>query len=155
MKKFIIGADRMAIPLKDELVAYLEEAYGYEVDDVGMKAGGEFVSYIDTASRVAREVGSGNYEKGILLCGTGAGMTIVSNKFKGVRAVLCYDAYQAERCRTINDANIMCMGGTITTPTIGKMMVDAFLTTEFKAAFPEDRHEFLENAKKTISAMGQ
>lgn len=153
--RFIIGADRLAIPLKDELKRYLEENYHYEVTDVGMRADGGFKSYIDTAVEAARAIQRGEFERGILLCGTGAGMTIVSNKFKGIQAVLCQDEYEARMCRTINDANIMTIGGTIVTPTIGKLMVDAFLNTPFKEAFPKDRHEFLENARATINAMGQ
>lgn len=150
-RKIIIGADRLAIPLKDELKEYLENKYGCEVTDVGMQAEGEFVSYIDTAQKAAEEIQKGNYERGILLCGTGAGMTLVANKFRGIRAVLCSSPYEAKMCRTINDANVMCMGGSIVTPVIGKLLVDEFINTPFKEAFPEDRHQFLEFAKEEIA----
>lgn len=150
-KKIIIGADRLAVPLKDAIKQHLEEVHGYTVVDVGMQEGGEFISYIETACKAAKEIQQGHFEKGILLCGTGAGMTLVSNKFKGIRAVLCHSPYEARMCRTINDANIMCLGGNVLTPVFGKEMVDAFLETPFKEAFPKDRHEFLEFAKKEIS----
>lgn len=149
-KKIILGADRLAIPLKDELKKYLEEQYGMEVEDVGMQAGGEFISYIDTACRAAGEIAKGHFERGILLCGTGAGMSLVANKHKRIRAVICQTPYEAAMCRTINDANIMCMGGNLVTPVMGKLMVDAFLSTPFKEAFPADRHEFLEFARKEM-----
>lgn len=150
-RKIIMGADRLAIPLKDELKSYLESRYGLEVTDVGMQAEGDFVSYIDTACRAAKEIQKGNYERGILLCGTGAGMTLVANKFRGIRAVLCSSPYEAKMCRTINDANVMCLGGSIVTPVIGKLLVDEFMNTPFKEAFPADRHEFLESAKGEIA----
>ena len=150
-KQIIIGADRLAVPLKDDLKRHLEEVHGFHVDDVGMKAGGEFISYIDTACRVAHELQAGNYDRAILLCGTGAGMSLVANKFKGIRAVLCHTTYEARMCRTINNANVLCLGGGVLTPPIAEEMVDLFLETPFKEAFPKDRHEFLEFAQKEIS----
>lgn len=149
-KKIIIGADRLAIPLKDVLKKRLEEVHGYQVTDVGMQQDGEFVSYIDTACKAARAIQEGTFERGLLLCGTGAGMTLVSNKFKGIRAVLCHNTFEARMCRTINDANIMCLGGNVLTPPIAEEMLDLFLETPFKEAFPADRHAFLESALKEI-----
>lgn len=150
-KKIIIGADRLAVPLKDDLKKRLEEVHGYRVDDVGMQEGGEFISYIDTACRVAKELQKGNYERGILLCGTGAGMTLVANKFKRIRAVLCHNTYEARMCRTINNANVLCLGGGVLTAPIAEEMLDLFLETPFKEAFPKDRHDFLEFAQKEIA----
>lgn len=149
-KKIIIGADRLAIPLKDVLKKRLEEVHGIEVFDVGMQQDGGFVSYIDTACKAAEAIQKGEFNCGLLLCGTGAGMTLVANKFKGIRAVLCHNTFEARMCRTINNANVMCLGGNVLTAPIAEEMLDLFLETPFKEAFPPDRHEFLEFAQEEI-----
>ena len=150
-KTFIIGADRMAVPLKDAVKEHLEKDLGYEVTDVGMVEGGEYKAYLDTAAELAAAISEGKFQKGILMCGTGAGMTIVANKFPGVRAVLTQTEFDAEMSQTINDANVICMGAMITAPAQACRMADKFIQTPFKLGFPEDRHEFLENAKNVIS----
>ncbi|MEI6876134.1 MAG: RpiB/LacA/LacB family sugar-phosphate isomerase [Spirochaetota bacterium] len=152
-KKIIIGADRPAIPLKDAIKKHLIEDLGYEVSDVGMVDEARFVPYFETAGRVAKAIQNGDFERGILLCGTGAGMTLVANKYKGIRAIPATIAFEAKMCRAINDANVLCLGGHIVTPRLGTEMVDLFLTTEFKADFPKDRHEFLELAMKEIESI--
>ena len=150
-KTIIIGADRLAVPLKDALKHRLEEVHGYQVTDGGMQEGGAFISYIDTACKAAREIQQGHFNRGILLCGTGAGMSVVANKFKGIYAVLCHNTYEARMCQTINNANIMCLGGGVLTPAIAEEMLDLFLETPFKVGFPADRHEFLEFAQQEIA----
>jgi len=152
-KKIILGADRLAIPLKNELIKHLTKELGYEVKDVGMKDEEHFIPYYDTAASVAKAIQSGEYEKGLLFCGTGAGVSIAANKFKGIRAVLCHNAFEAKMCRVINDANIMCMGGWIVTPKLASEMVELFLSNNFKEGFPEDRHEFMDFAMGEMKKM--
>lgn len=85
---------------------------------------------------------SGEFEKGILVCGTGAGMEIVANKYQGVYAVVCNDIYDARMCRAINDANVMTMGGWKIAPEVGCEMADVFLSTAFTQGLEEWRQEF-------------
>ena len=89
----------------------------------------------------------GSADLGILICGTGMGMSQVANKFKGVRAACVESAYAAKMCRVINDSNILCMGGWMIAPTLGIAMVDEFLGAEFTVGVEEWRKEWLKNAK--------
>ena len=106
--------------------------------------------YYVVASAVAPLVQNGTYDRGILICGTGAGMSVVANKYKGVYAVACESLYAAKMCRAINDANIMCMGGWIVAPEMGIEMTKAFLGTDFLQDLEEWRQAFLTNAKGEV-----
>lgn len=127
--KLIIGCDEAAYNLKMVIIKHLEEK-GYEVDDFGA-AKGETVLYPDVAYKVAGEVAKGNYEKGILLCGTGIGMCICANKVPGIRAAVCHDPYSAERARKSNDAQIMCMGERVIGVELAKYLMDIWLGCDF------------------------
>jgi len=129
MKKIIIGCDEAAYNLKMVIIAHLE-AKGYQVDDFGANEG-ETVLYPDVAYKVADEIAAGNYERGILLCGTGIGMSICANKVPGVRAAVCHDPYSTERSRKSNDAQIMCMGERVVGVELAKYLVDIWLDCEF------------------------
>ena len=109
--------------------------------------------YFVTAAALAPRVQSGEFEKGILICGTGAGMEIVANKYKGVYAVLCNDIYDARMCRAINDANVMTMGGWKIAPEVGCEMADTFLATDFTQGLEEWRQEFLKGAKEKVKGL--
>ena len=89
------------------------------------------VDYPIYAKQVAKAVQSGECEKGILICGTGIGISIAANRFKGIRAALCGDCFSAEATRQHNDANILAMGGRVTGPGLAVKIVDTFLNTEF------------------------
>ena len=144
--KLAIGSDKSGFNLKESIKAYLAEQ-NIEVDDLGTTDLDHVKPYYEVASTIAPLVQNGTYDKAILICGTGAGVSVVANKFKGVYAVACESLYAAKMCRAINDANIMCMGGWIVAPEMGIEMTKAFLGTDFLQDLEEWRQAFLTNAK--------
>jgi ribose 5-phosphate isomerase B len=128
--KLVIGSDHFGLPLKNLIRDYLREK-GYEVDDIGTNSD-EPVDYPDIAEQLANEVSIRNYERGILICGTGAGMAIVANKIPNVRAVAVYDPYTAERAIASNDAQVITLGSQIMGVEVAKKLVDIWLEAEFK-----------------------
>jgi ribose 5-phosphate isomerase B len=133
--KIAIGADHAGLSLKNELVEAIRSR-GHEVRDVGTFSG-ESVDYPDFASQVARGVGKGEVERGVLVCGTGIGMSIVANKHHGVRAAVCTSEFEARMARAHNDANVLCMGQRVVGPGLAKAILEAFLD----AAFEGGRHQ--------------
>lgn len=125
-----LGSDHGGFELKEEIKKYLEEK-GYEVKDFGCYTP-ESVDYPDIAYPVAKEVAAGTYEKAILCCGTGIGISLAANKVKGIRAAACSDTFSAEMMRRHNDANILCLGGRVVGIGLALKMVDLFLETEFE-----------------------
>jgi ribose 5-phosphate isomerase B len=130
MKKIVLGADHFGLSLKNEIRDYLQEK-GYEVEDMGVYTN-EPVDYPDVAAAVAEQVSEGKYDRGILICGTGAGMAIVANKVPGVRAVAVHDPHTAERARASNNAQIITMGSQIIGIAVAKKLVDIWLESEFQ-----------------------
>ena len=130
MKKLIIGADGAGYELKEAVKAYLD-AENISYDDVGAQTPDDEKEYYITACEAAQGITRGDYEKGLLFCGTGMGMSIVANKHKGIYASVVESIYAAEKCRAINNANVLCMGGFIVGSKMGIEMVKKFLTTEF------------------------
>ena len=128
--KLAIGSDKSGFAVKEAIKAYLAEA-GVEFDDLGTTDLGDVHPYYRVAGDVAPLVQNGTYEKAVLICGTGAGMCVVANKFKGVHAVACEGVYSAKMARAINNANVLCMGGWIVGPEMAIEMVKAFLNTEW------------------------
>jgi len=131
--KIAIGCDEAGLELKNTVKAFLEEqeiVTPLEVEDLGVFTN-EPVHYPDIALRVAEAVAQGKAERGILICGTGIGMAIVANKVPGVRAAQCHDVFSAERSRKSNDAQIMTMGARVIGPELAKMIVAAWLPSEF------------------------
>jgi len=134
--------------LKEALKTHLVER-GYEVEDMGMLNEDDFQAYWEVAPKVARKVQSGAYEKGLLCCGTGMGMAMVANKFKGVYAAVVEGSYAAKMCKVINNANILTLGGWKLAPQEAIDMLDRWLNTEFLEGF-EFKREFLTNALKEV-----
>jgi len=129
--RIAIGSDHRGVELKKTIINRLEET-GHECQDFG-SYDTESVDFPDFAMKVAEGVAGGNFERGILICDTGIGMCIASNKVKGIRAALCYNVFNARRARQHNDANILCLGGgenQLQDPVAE--IVDAFLNTEFE-----------------------
>lgn len=125
--KIAIGCDPNAQDVKEELIRFMEtKGYG-EITDFGS----DDPIYGHTAVKVSEAVAAKEYDRGILLCGTGIGMSIAANKVEGAYAALVSDAYSAERARLSNDANIICMGAFTTGNKMREVMVDIFLTNEF------------------------
>lgn len=151
MKKIIVGADRSGRSLKDALVEYLVSV-GYEVKDVGMVSEDEFKAYFDVAPILAQAIQDGEYEKGILCCGTGAGMNIIANKYKGVYAVVSEGSYTSKMSSIINSANVLCMGGWVVAPQQAIDMVDRWLNTGFTESF-EEKADFLCGALEQVKGI--
>ncbi len=125
--KIAIGCDPNAQEAKEQLIQFMEsKGYG-EITDFGS----EDPIYANTAIAVAEAVASKEYDRGILVCGTGLGVSIAANKVKGAYAALLSDTYSAKRARLSNDANIACMGAFTTGNKLREELVDAFLTSEF------------------------
>ena len=125
----VIASDHGGYALKQEIMAHLTER-GVAFDDIGTYSE-ESCNYPEYAEKAARAVVAGQYEKGILICGTGIGMSIAANKVHGARCALLTDCYSAEMCRAHNDANLIALGGRTIGPELAKRMVDLFLDTEF------------------------
>ncbi len=131
-KPIVLGADNLGMPLKDAIRDYLVKK-GYQVADFGVSSNSP-VDYPDVGAQVAEAVGAGQFERGILVCGTGAGMAIVANKVPGVRAVCVQDPYTAERAVASNNAQIITFGAQITGPLVAEKLVDVWLASDFNVA---------------------
>jgi ribose 5-phosphate isomerase B len=129
-KKIVVGADHFGMPLKDIVRDHLREL-GYEVDDIGVTSD-DPVDYPDVGASLAEKVAAGEYERGVLVCGTGAGMAIVANKVPGVRAVAVTDPYTAERAVASNNAQIITLGSQITGPAVATKLIDIWVAAEFQ-----------------------
>lgn len=125
-----IGCDHGGFELKEAITAHLKER-GIEYKDFGIYEV-KSVDYPEIAALVAKSVQSGECEKGILVCGTGIGMSLAANKFKGIRAAACSETFSAKYTRLHNDSNILCLGGRVIGPGVGLEMVDLFIDTEFE-----------------------
>ncbi|MBE9547164.1 MAG: ribose 5-phosphate isomerase B [Proteobacteria bacterium] len=127
--KIIIGSDHAGFPLKENVKIFLEE--DMEVLDVDTH-NGESVDYPDFGAKVAEKVSSGEFARGILVCGSGVGMTIVANKFPNVRAILCLDSETSLMSRKHNDTNVLVLAGRRTDIETAKTIVKTWLETEFE-----------------------
>jgi len=133
--KIAVGSDHAGYKLKEEVVDLLRTD-GYDFKDFGT-FNEDSVDYPDVAREVAEAVTSGDYDRGILVCGTGIGMCITANKVPGIRAALCFEQYMAKVAREHNDANILVLGGRTTGVEIAKEIVRVWLNTSFD---PKSRH---------------
>jgi len=147
--KLAIASDKSGFPLKEAIRAYLD-GRGITYDDLGTQDMEAPMPFFTGAPKVAPLVADKTYDRAILICGTGMGMSIVANKHKGVYAAACESVYAAKMCRAINDANILCMGGWIIGPEMGVQMVKAFLETEFLQDLEEWRQNFLTGAAQKV-----
>lgn len=130
-----IGCDHGGFELKSAIMKHLEER-GIEYKDFGCY-GTDSVDYPEYGKKVAHAVADGECERGILICGTGIGISIAANKVKGVRAALCTDCFMAQATREHNDANILALGGRVVGAGLALKIVDTFLDTEFSN---DERH---------------
>jgi ribose 5-phosphate isomerase B len=141
-KPIIIGCDHAAYTLKEIVKAHLTQR-GLAVEDAGTHSE-ESVDYPDIGAHVAGKISRGEFERGILICGTGIGMSIVANRFPRVRATLCNDLFSAQLSRRHNDANILVFGGRIIGDVLAKEIVDAWLDTPFEGGRHRRRVDKLE-----------
>ena len=130
-----LGCDQAGYELKQEIIKYLEER-GLEYKDYGSYSA-DPVDYPIYGRIVAKAVAGGECDKGILICGTGIGISIAANKVKGIRAAVCSDCFSAEATRLHNDANIVAVGARVVGPGLAVKIIDTFLNTEFSGA---ERH---------------
>ena len=149
MEKIVIGSTRAGLSLKKDIISYLESK-GFQIDDVGMKEGGEFVPYHKSAATVAKAVSEKLYEKGIIICGTGAGSVITAAKFKGVYPVHVTNIFMAQQAKAINNCNVLVFGEWFSPAKHACLMIDAWLGTEFTAGVDDDWIVFLSNCVKEI-----
>jgi ribose 5-phosphate isomerase B len=133
----IIGSDHAAFELKEKIKDLLLSK-GFTVEDAGPKSA-ESVSYVDYGKKVAGAVSAGRFPRGILLCGTGLGMSMVANRFPKVRAALCSDIFSARMSRVHNDANILVMGGRLIGDVLAFELVKTWLETKFEGGRHQDR----------------
>ena len=130
MKKIAIASDHGGFYLKKSVIAHLEND-SWEIDDLG-PSNEDSVDYPDYAVKLAESIISKNVERGIVICGTGVGMSIVVNRFPGIRGTLCSDVYTAKMCREHNDSNILIMGGRVIGEGLAFEIVDTWLSTAFE-----------------------
>ncbi len=135
--RIAIGSDHAAFEFKLAIADWLRQC-GYEIQDFGSH-NKEPVDYCDYGFLVARAVGRGEFERGLLFCGTGVGISICANKVQGVRAVVCSEPYSAKLSRAHNDTNILALGARIVAVEMSKMIIETWLTTEFAGGRHADR----------------
>ncbi len=132
MKPIVIGCDNAAVALKKEVIKVLDDM-GVVYEDVGVASADDNTIYPLVAERVvAKMIDSGYKKEGIILCGTGIGMAIAANKFPGIFAAVCHDAYSTERARLSNDTNVMTMGARVIGGELAKKLVREWLSLTFK-----------------------
>ena len=134
--KIAVGADHAGFRLKDDIVRWLKEA-GHEVTDFGCHCG-DSIDYPDYALPVCEKVASGEADRGILICGTGIGMTIAANKVPGIRCALVHDLFSAKATREHNDSNVLAMGERVIGPGLALEIVKVWLETPFSG---QERHQ--------------
>lgn len=140
--KVVIGSDHGGFHYKEAIIDYLK-ARNIEFVDVGTHTR-ESCDYPDIAKEVAKKVASGEFNRGILVCGTGIGMSIAANKVRGIRAALCGDTYSARVCRAHNNANVLCLGERVIGEHLALDIVDIWLKTGFEGGRHKRRIDTLE-----------
>ncbi len=143
--KIAIASDHAGLSLKEELKQLLGERK-VEVEDLGTY-NGESVDYPDFASKLARGVAGQKWPLGVLICGTGIGMSIVANKYRGVRAALCTTEFEARMARAHNDANVLCLGQRVVGAGLARAILAAFLDEPFEGGRHQRRLEKIRDAE--------
>jgi len=143
----IIGSDHAAYQMKEKIKAYIIEI-GVDIEDVGAYSE-DSVDYPDFGIKVASSISKGKFKRGILLCGTGIGMSMVANKFPHVRAALCNDLFSAGMSRRHNNSNILVMGGRVIGEALAMEILKVWLETPFDGGRHQLRIEKFDNLKRT------
>ena len=147
MKKLAIGNDHVAVEMKKEIQAYLEEK-GYEVINVGTDEPGRF-DYPISGYKVGKMVANGEVDGGVLICGTGVGISLAANKVPGIRACVCSDPYTAQLSRRHNNTNILAFGARVVGSELAKMIVDEWLQAEFEGERHQRRIDMIAEIERT------
>lgn len=138
----VLASDFAGFALKEEVKAHLLAA-GYPVTDVGEQEPGGGVVYVDAVANLAAVLQAGSCQRGILICGTGGGVSILANKYKGIYCVACESLFTAPKCAAINNANVLAMGGRVVGPANACEMVDAWLAQSFCQDMEPQRASFI------------
>src|SRR6185436_19327539 len=133
--RIAIGADHAGFEMKRDLAAYVAKS-GHEVTDMGTHTPAP-VDYPDISEAVSQAVRNGQADRGIIVCGSGAGAAIAACKFPGIRAAVCHDAYSARQAVEHDDMNVLCLGSRVIGPSLARTLLDAFLSATFSG---EERH---------------
>ncbi len=133
--KFVVASDHAGFPLKARTIETLK-ALGHEVEDLGTNST-DPVDYPDYSRAVALAILQGRAERGVLVCGSGAGACVAANKFRGIRAATCHDTFSAHQCVEDDDVNVLCLGGRIIGPEVATEILRSFAGAKFSNA---DRH---------------
>ena len=133
---FAIASDHGGFVMKAQIIAHLQSR-GIEIADLGCYSE-DSVDYPEYAAKLCRAIQAGEYERGILVCGTGIGMSIAANKFSGIRATLCGDCFSAEMSRQHNNSNVLCLGGRVLGQELALRIVDIWTDTPFSGL---EKHE--------------
>ena len=141
MKKIVIGCDHAALELKNKVIAHLNTK-GFDVCDVGTYTN-DSCNYPDYATAACEKLQRGEAELGILICGTGIGMSIAANKHRGIRAACCSDTFSAKATREHNNANVLCFGERVVGSGLALQLVDVFLDTDYLGGRHDARVQML------------
>ena len=133
--RIAVGADHAGFEMKRDLAAAMAQQ-GHEILDVGTHSSAA-VDYPDIAEAVATALRNGQVDRGVIVCGSGAGVAVAANKFPGVRAAVCHDAYTARQAVEHDELNVMCLGARVIGPALARTLVESFVAATFSA---EDRH---------------
>jgi ribose 5-phosphate isomerase B len=125
-----VGSDHAGFELKRDLAGYLAQQ-GHEVIDLGTHSTAP-VDYPDTAEAVATAVRNGQADRGLLVCGSGAGVSVAASKFPGIRAAVCHDTYSARQAVEHDDLNVLCLGARVIGPALARALLDAFMAASFE-----------------------
>lgn len=137
------GCDHTAVALKNELMAFVKEKYGYDCVDFGATDPNVKVDYPVPGQQVGEAIAAGEIDKGVLICGTGIGISLAANKVPGIRAAVCSEPYSAKLTVNHNDANIIAMGARVVGPELAKMIVEAFFDAEFEGGRHQRRVDMI------------
>lgn len=145
--KLVIGNDHVALEMKNEIMAYLQEK-GYEVVNIGTDSPDRF-DYPVSGYRAAKMVASGEADGGILICGTGVGISLSANKVRGIRCCVCSEPYSARLSKQHNNTNMIAFGARVVGVELAKMIVDAWLEAEFKGGRHQRRIDMIREIEET------
>lgn len=146
MMKIAVGSDHAALTVKNHVIEYLQ-AKGHEVVNFGTDTA-DSVDYPVYGEKVARAVAAGECERGIVVCGTGVGISLAANKVKGIRCVVCSETYTARYSRLHNNTNMLAFGARVVGPGLADMLIDAFLETPYEGGRHERRVQMIKDIEE-------
>jgi len=152
MKKIALASDHGGFDLKESVIAHLLNT-GWEVDDLGPHSG-DSVDYPDYGIKLAEAVAEKRVQRGIVICGTGIGMSIVVNRYPGIRGTLCSDLFTAKLCREHNDSNILIMGGRVIGKGLAAEIVNTWLNTPFEGGRHQRRLDKINQIDSSLKTKG-